>query len=184
MIERRKIGLRDIRAMGPGQTIWDAEVRGFGARRQKSAAVVYFCRYRTLDGRQRVCRIGRHGSPWTPDAARADARSILFDVADGKDPADVRRAQRKANTVVELCDQYLDDADYTYRGLRLHLRAGLSLRVRADDPGGDAVGVEAAGQGGEEVLVLRRLRGVLSGKPPAAEVVVRSGALRAGTLAG
>jgi hypothetical protein len=80
--------------------------------------------------------------------------------------------------------QYLDDADYTYRGLRLHLRAGPSLRVRADDPGGDAVGVEAAGQGAGEVLVLRRLRGVLSGKPPAPEVVVRSAALRAGTLAG
>jgi hypothetical protein len=80
--------------------------------------------------------------------------------------------------------QFLDDADYAYRGLRLHLPAGLSLHIRADDPGGDALGVEALGQSGQEVVVLRRLRGVLSGKPPAPEVVVRTAALRAGTLAG
>ena len=31
----RKIGLREIRALKPGQVIWDAAVVGFGARRQR-----------------------------------------------------------------------------------------------------------------------------------------------------
>src|SRR5262249_27107490 len=111
MVERTKIGLRDVRSLQLGQTIWDAEVRGFGARRQKSEAVTYFVRYRTDEGRQRVYVIGRHGSPWTPQAARCHARSILYEVAEGKDPASIRRARRKAKTVAELCDQYFAEAE-------------------------------------------------------------------------
>jgi hypothetical protein len=80
--------------------------------------------------------------------------------------------------------QYLDDADYAYGGLHLHLRDGLAVHLRADDPGGDAVGVEALGQAGQEVVVVRRLRGVLSGKASAPELVVRTAAVRAGMLAG
>ena len=41
MAERGRIGLREVRALGPGQTIWDSDVTGFHARRQKSAAVTY-----------------------------------------------------------------------------------------------------------------------------------------------
>jgi hypothetical protein len=29
--ERKRIGLRDVRALKPGETIWDAAVPGFGA---------------------------------------------------------------------------------------------------------------------------------------------------------
>ena len=36
--ERKTIGLADVRALQPGQTIWDARVIGFGARRQKGPA--------------------------------------------------------------------------------------------------------------------------------------------------
>jgi hypothetical protein len=41
MNERKRIGLREVRALGPGQIIWDAAVTGFAARRQKGAAVTY-----------------------------------------------------------------------------------------------------------------------------------------------
>jgi hypothetical protein len=77
--------------------------------------------------------------------------------------------------------QYLDDADYAYRGLGLHLPGGLALRVGAEDPGGDAVGVETAGPGGE-VVVLRRLGGVLAGRAAPPGLVMRAAALCAAHL--
>src|ERR1700688_3673283 len=107
----RKIGLREVRALKPGQTVWDTAVAGFGARRQKSAAVSYMLYYRTQDGRQRWHTIGRHGAPWTPDAARTEAQRLLGEVVGGYDPAAVKQAKRKAATVAELCDLYLADAE-------------------------------------------------------------------------
>jgi integrase len=108
---RRQIGLREVRALKPGEIIWDLSVTGFAARRQKSAAVTYFAFYRTAEGRQRWHKIGRHGAPWTPESARQEARRILGQVVSGADPAAEKRARRKAKTVAELCDSYLDDAE-------------------------------------------------------------------------
>jgi hypothetical protein len=59
--ERRvRIGLRHIRALKLGGTIWDIVVPGFGARRQPSDAVYFVC-YRTLEGRHADSR----GASWT-----------------------------------------------------------------------------------------------------------------------
>jgi integrase len=107
---RKRIGLRDIAALQPGTMLWDSAVTGFGARRQRSEAVNYFCFYRTADGRQRWQTIGRNGAPWTPDTARDEARRLLGQVAQGKDPAAAKREGRKAFTVADLCDRYLADA--------------------------------------------------------------------------
>jgi hypothetical protein len=63
MATKRRIGLRDIRNLTPGQVIWDASVSGFGARRQKGAAVSYMVFYRTQEGRQRWHTIGRTARP-------------------------------------------------------------------------------------------------------------------------
>ncbi|WP_198022759.1 MULTISPECIES: site-specific integrase [unclassified Methylosinus] len=82
---------------------------GFGARRQKDRAS-YVLKYRTLDGRQRWHTIGRHGAPWTPDLARAEARRLLGEIVSGGDPAADRQEGRKAATVAELADLYLADA--------------------------------------------------------------------------
>ena len=111
MGERKRIGLRDVRALQPRQTVWDAAVPGFGARRQKGEAVAYVLFYRTAEGRQRWQTIGRHGAPWTPEQAREEARRILGGVAKGTDPAADKQAKRKAATVAELCDDYLADAE-------------------------------------------------------------------------
>ena len=108
---KQKIGLRDVRALEPGQTKWDAAVVGFGVRRQRSNAVSYVLIYRTQDGRQRWHTIGRHGAPWTPDTAREEAKRLLGKVVDGVDPSAVKQAKRKAATVTELCDLYLADAE-------------------------------------------------------------------------
>src|SRR5258706_2136982 len=107
----RKIGLREVRALKSGETVWDAAVAGFGARRQQSPAVSCVLIYRTQEGRQRWHTIGRHGAPWTPETARAEATRLLGKVVDGIDPSAVKQAKRKAATVAELCDLYLADAE-------------------------------------------------------------------------
>jgi len=109
MPTRTRLGLREIRALGPGETVWDGSVPGFGARRQKGDAVAYVLLYRTAERRQRWHTIGRHGAPWTPDTARAEARRVLVDVTQGADPAADRKALSKLITVAELCDRYWAD---------------------------------------------------------------------------
>jgi integrase len=107
----KRIGLRGVRALAPGETIWDSAVPSFGARRQKGPAVAYVLKFRTAEGRQRWHTIGRHGSPWTPDTAREEARRLLGDVAKGGDPAAAKSAKRNAATVADLCEQYFADAE-------------------------------------------------------------------------
>jgi integrase len=102
---------RTLAALPPKSTVWDTgkgAVSGFGARRQKGASIAYVVKYRTSDGRQRWATIGRHGSPWTPDLARAEALRLLADAAKGGDPARAKKEARTAATVSELCDLYLD----------------------------------------------------------------------------
>jgi integrase len=110
MAARPRIGLRQVRALQPGQTLWDSSLPGFGARRQRGAAIAYVLKYRTAEGRQRWFTIGQHGAPWTPESARRQARQLLGDVARKVDPATDKRAARKAHTVSELCDLYFADA--------------------------------------------------------------------------
>jgi integrase len=108
------ITLRTIGAIPRNATVWDegkGAVTGFGARRQKGDAVAYVVKYRTADGRQRWATIGRHGAPWTPDLARAEARRLLGEAAKGGDPAATKREARKAATVAELCDIYLESCE-------------------------------------------------------------------------
>ena len=107
----KRIGLRDVRALRPGEMVWDSVVGGFHARRQQSKTVSYIVVYRTAEGRQRWQTIGRHGSPWTPDSAREAAKRILGHVVEGADPAAEKRAKRKAASVTELCDLYIADAE-------------------------------------------------------------------------
>jgi integrase len=90
-----------------GALVWDAGHRsvvvGFGVRRQLKDAF-YLLRYR-LNGHQRFITIGRHGSPWTPDTARAEARRLLGLVATRVDPAQER--ERQAETFDAEIKRYL-----------------------------------------------------------------------------
>ena len=86
-------------------------MQGFHARRQRSAVVSYMLMYRTAEKRQRRQLIGRHGSPWTPENARTEALRLLGEVASGKDPAAEKASKRRAETVAQLCDLYLADAE-------------------------------------------------------------------------
>jgi integrase len=111
MAARKRLGLREVRELRPDQEVWDAAVPGFGARRRKGAAVSYILMFRTAEGRLRRFTIGRHGAPWTPDTARDEARRLLGEVVRGVDPSAEKRDRRGADTVADLCDAYVADAE-------------------------------------------------------------------------
>jgi integrase len=111
---RGKITKRSVDDLAPKNTpevvLWDTEIRGFGLRARSSGAKTYILHYRPGGGRHAPLRkftIGRHGSPWTPERARLEAKRLLGQVASGEDPAERKSADRRAMTVTELCDLYL-----------------------------------------------------------------------------
>jgi integrase len=79
-----KITVRTVEQLEPGNRVWDTVVQGFGVRRQKDGAY-YYLRFRR-NGSQYMRSIGRHGSPWTPDTARARAKQLLGLAVGGDDP--------------------------------------------------------------------------------------------------
>ena len=91
--------------------LWDAELKGFGVKIAKGGRKSYVCKYRAGSGRTAPTRrmtLGAHGSPWTVDQARAEARKILGRVANGEDPAKDKQDAKKQMTVAELCDLYVE----------------------------------------------------------------------------
>jgi hypothetical protein len=113
------ITIRAVQALQKGEAIWDAghkeAVRGFGVRRQRDQAT-YVVKYR-IHGSQRFVTIGPHGSPWTPDTARREAKKLLGQVAGGKDPADAKAQARldAADTLGKIADAYLKAAKLRLR---------------------------------------------------------------------
>jgi len=88
----------------------DTEVKGFVLVVTPAGAKSYAVDYRVGSGRgspKRRLTIGKHGSPWTPEMARAYAKRLLAEVAAGRDPAVARQADRKALTFDELIHLYL-----------------------------------------------------------------------------
>jgi hypothetical protein len=103
-----KLTKRNVDTLKPATqrfTAWDTELKGFGLRVTPSGERVYVLKYR-IEGEQRWFTIGRHGSPWTPDEARDEAKRLIGDVAKKIDPAAQRRADREAMTFATLCDLY------------------------------------------------------------------------------
>jgi integrase len=97
--------------VGAAETaLWDSEVKGFGVRARPGGTKSYILHYRLGAGRGSPLRkltIGKHGSPWTPETARAEAKRLLAEVAAGRDPAMARQADREALTFGEVIDLYL-----------------------------------------------------------------------------
>lgn len=105
---RRKIGLAVIQAMPTNCTVWDTDIKGFCARRQRSAAISYLIKTR-VDGRIRWFTIGQHGQPgadngqvWTPDAARKRAIKILADPQSQDSPPPVEQF-----TFAQVAEQFM-----------------------------------------------------------------------------
>jgi integrase len=100
-----------VAASGREETLRDTALAGFEARaRTDGAKVAYAVRYRAGSGRQAPMRrvtIGKHGSPWTPETARAEAKRLLALVAYGKDPAGAKATAKAAPTVADLAQRFL-----------------------------------------------------------------------------
>ena len=89
--------------------LWDSELNGFGVRVQKGGGKSYVLHYRVGTGRgapRRKLTIGRHGSPWMPETARKEAKSLLGIIEDGADPAADKLARREAPTIAELAERF------------------------------------------------------------------------------
>jgi integrase len=95
---------------GAEAVLWDTELKGFGVRVRSGGTKSYILHYRCGTGRAAPLRkftIGKHGSPWTPELARAEAKRLLGNVAVGRDPAKIRQQDRAAFTFGYLIDLYL-----------------------------------------------------------------------------
>src|SRR5262245_48949175 len=88
--------------------IWDDEIKGFGLRVAPGGTKSYVLSYRAGRGRnapQRRITIGKHGSPWTPELARREARRLLGTIAAGDDPAAARKAEARTMTLAALTER-------------------------------------------------------------------------------
>jgi integrase len=105
-----KINKRAVEQIGPGEVVWDTEVKGFGIRRHTTEAVHYLVRYR-FNGLQTFKKIGQHGSvgrngvSLTPDIARTEAKVLLGLVASDTDPK--TKEMRPAETFGVEIERYL-----------------------------------------------------------------------------
>ena len=98
---RAKITKRVVDALEEG-IAWDPELRGFGVRARLSGGKYYMLKFRS-GGKQRWHTIGRHGSPWTPEQARKEAKRVLGELAAGKAPSGEARA-----TVTDAVDGFIE----------------------------------------------------------------------------
>ncbi len=109
---RGRITKRAVDAAKPGERdkyLWDADLSGFSLKVTPAGGKTYLVQYRLggRRGRTRRVTIGRHGSPWTPESARKEAKRLLGEVGAGRDPAEKRTLARRDLTIAELCDLYL-----------------------------------------------------------------------------
>ena len=105
-----KLTKREIDSLKGGNTeqvVFDEELPGFGVRVKPSGAKSWLIQYRNQHGRSRRLTLGST-TKLTPAQARERAKKLFAAVLDGADPADARRAARMAQTVAELCDEYLE----------------------------------------------------------------------------
>ena len=115
VLSTSKITKRVVDAFGGGgvaQIIRDTEVKGFLVSIAKSGNKSYAIEYRVGNGRgapKRRYTIGRHGSPWTPEQARTEAKRLLSLVAAGSDPLQARYQSVDTMKLEDLCNLYLEE---------------------------------------------------------------------------
>jgi len=67
---------------------WDKQLKGCGIRVNPNESVVFVvqCSMKQKGAKTQTITIGIYGSPWSPDAAREEARSLLERIHHGIDP--------------------------------------------------------------------------------------------------
>ncbi|MBD3678670.1 MAG: tyrosine-type recombinase/integrase [Rhodobacteraceae bacterium] len=120
--------------------VFDSDVPGFGIRVMPSGRKSYVIQYRA-GGRTRRMVIGSH-NVLTAEEARSEARTRLAAVAKGADPAEAKALERRAPTISDLCERFLEEhvkvhcKPRTYETyeitVRLHIRPRLGSFKIAD----------------------------------------------------
>lgn len=94
--------------------VWDKSITGFGVRIHPSGSKSYLLYYRTHSGQQRKPTIGKHGDI-TAEEARRIAHRWMAGVALGEDISGMRDEARKAPTVKDLCERYMEEYAKVYK---------------------------------------------------------------------
>lgn len=113
----KRLNKRNIDELEPDSSkrvvYWDDQLKGFGVRVEKTGRKSFIVRYRPgAGGRaapQREIVLGQYGT-LSADQGKLAAKKILAEVAarTGADPAAERRKARRAETVNQLFEYYLD----------------------------------------------------------------------------
>ena len=96
-----------LRADGTDTFYWDTDLPGFGVRVRGSGRKYYIVQYRA-DGRVRRITLGRHGAV-PPETARRRAMAAIAEAKGGGDPAAARDERRKAVTMTQLGERFLEE---------------------------------------------------------------------------
>lgn len=88
--------------------VWCGALPGFGVRIYPTGRKVFVAQVRVRRRTRRVT-IGNFG-PYTVDQARERAEEIIRGAAEGRDPQHEKQEAKRALTVAELCDEYLEAA--------------------------------------------------------------------------
>jgi integrase len=108
---RQKLTKSVVESLTPASkdvVVWDTELPGFGVRVKPAGVRSYIVQYRDRQtGESRRKTIGRHGPLLSFHKARDQARMILAEALNGRDPVRAERAARAAPDVAALADQYL-----------------------------------------------------------------------------
>lgn len=99
--------------------LWDQSWKGFGTSITPIGRISYTVQYRVNGGVAKRYRIGRRGSPWTPQQACEAALSLLSHVAKDIDPIQKWRMSR----VRELENEQLIFRNFQREFIRLHMEA-------------------------------------------------------------
>jgi hypothetical protein len=107
-----RINKTSVDALAPAtgeRFLWDEDLHGFGVKAKASGSKSYVIQYRIGGRGAKVKRytIGRHGSPWTADTARTEAKRLLIEVGQGIDVAAVK--QEKSRRAPDLAFQNYAD---------------------------------------------------------------------------
>jgi integrase len=100
--------LRKLRLEGEAYNVWDTHQRGLVLRVQPTGHAAFKAVY-SARGRPRWYHVGDVGKIGLADARKIAAR-VMLQVAEGKDPAAERRAERGRGTFAELAERYLAHA--------------------------------------------------------------------------
>lgn len=105
-----RISKRSVDDLGPGDTIYDTEIRGFRAACLPSGRVTFGYQYSSPTGKGRpFLALGLYGEI-TADQARTFAAKAAVAVRDGRDPAAEKQmaGARTENTVNHVLDEWLE----------------------------------------------------------------------------